>query len=278
MTASPSAPGTSTAASTPTPPSKMIISLQAGGIFFALANVICVAIVAYAWLSVRLEPKTLQVTGSAKKAIESDLITWTGTLTAKAPTLTAAYDQLKNDTDHVAAFLKTKGIADKDVTFSSITTSKTFAKDLVAQPAPAAGQPAPAPMFVTSDRVESYTLTQSVTISSTDMQRVPDVSRSITSLIKDNIEIDSGDPQYLYTKLSELKINMLADATKDATTRATQIVTNANGHLGKLVEAHMGVIQIDPKGSSATSAEGNNDTTSYEKEITSVVTARFELN
>ena len=70
---------------------------------------------------------------------------------------------------------------------------------------------------------------------------------------------------------------MLADATKDATTRATQIVTNANGHLGKLVEAKMGVMQINPKGSSATSAEGNNDTTSFEKEITAVVTARFEL-
>ncbi len=86
MTAIPSATG---ASPSPFPaksiPSKVIVSLQAGGLFFAIANVICVAIVAYAWLSVRLEPKTLQVTGSAKKAIVSDLITWTGTLTAKGP-------------------------------------------------------------------------------------------------------------------------------------------------------------------------------------------------
>ena len=88
------------------------------------------------------------------------------------------------------------------------------------------------------------------------------------------VEIDSGSPRYLYTKLSELKIDMLADATKDATMRATQVVTNANGKLGRLVEAKMGVMQINPKGSSATSAEGNNDTTSFEKEITAVVTAR----
>ena len=56
-----------------------------------------------------------------------------------------------------------------------------------------------------------------------------------------------------------------------------QVVNNANGHLGKLVEAKMGVMQINPKGSSATSAEGNNDTTSLEKEITAIVTTRFEL-
>ena len=109
------------------------------------------------------------------------------------------------------------------------------------------------------------------------MDRVPAISRNVTSLIKDGVQIDSEPPRYLYTKLSELKINMLAEATRDATARAGQIVNNANGRLGKLVEARMGVIQINPKGVTATSGEGINDTTSYEKEITSVVSARFEV-
>ncbi len=39
----------------------------------------------------------------------------------------------------------------------------------------------------------------------------------------------------------------------------------------------MGVMQINPKNTMATSYEGVNDTTSYEKEITAIVTARFEL-
>lgn len=264
--------------SSPTPrsiPQKLIISLQAGGIFFALANVICVAIVTYAWLAVKLEPKTLTVTGSAKKAITSDLITWTGTISAKGDTLISAYATLKANADQVAAFLKAKAIPDKDITFSSISTTKTFVKTEIKQP-PINGVAQPS-TYQDSDVVKTYTLTQSVTISSSDMVRVPEISRSITSLIEKGIEIDSGSPQYLYTKLSELKINMLADATKDATTRATQIVTNANGTLGKLVEARMGVMQINPKGSSATSSEGNNDTSSLEKEITAIVTARFEL-
>jgi hypothetical protein len=91
------------------------------------------------------------------------------------------------------------------------------------------------------------------------------------------VQIDSDAPRYLYTKLSELKINMLAEATKDATARAEQIIDNANGRLGKLVEARMGVMQINPKGVSATSAEGINDTSSYEKEITAVVSVKFEV-
>ncbi len=87
----------------------------------------------------------------------------------------------------------------------------------------------------------------------------------------------AGWIRWIHTKLSELKINMLADATKDATTRAEQIVNNAHGRLGKLVEARMGVMQINPKGVSATSAEGNNDTSSYEKEITAIVIVKFEV-
>ena len=122
-----------------------------------------------------------------------------------------------------------------------------------------------------------YTLTQSISVSSSDMTKVPAVSRSITSLIKEGVEIDSEAPRYLYTKLSELKINMLAEATKDATLRAEQIVNNANGHLGKLVEARMGVMQINPKGVTATSGEGISDTTSLEKEITSIVSVKFEV-
>jgi hypothetical protein len=72
-------------------------------------------------------------------------------------------------------------------------------------------------------------------------------------------------------------INLLAEATKDATLRAEQIVNNANGRLGKLVEARMGVMQINPKGVTATSFEGVNDTTSYEKEITAIVNVKFEV-
>ena len=62
--------------STNTLPEKIVVTLKAGGVFFAAANVICVSILAWVYLSVKLEPKALAVTGSARKAIVSDLVTW----------------------------------------------------------------------------------------------------------------------------------------------------------------------------------------------------------
>jgi hypothetical protein len=258
-------------------PEKIVVTLRAGGVFFAAANVVCVAILCWCYLAVKLEPKTLAVTGSARKAIVSDLVTWCGTITAKDPNLVKAYDDLKSASDKTRAFLVAGGIPESEITLSAINTSRRFHQDVVPAAPAGAGAPAAAPTIITTDKVEMYTLAQSVLVSSTDMKKVADVSRNVTSLIKDGVEIDSGAPCYLYTKLSELKINMLADATRDATVRAEQIVNNANGRLGKLVEARMGVMQINPKGVFSTSAEGNNDTSSYEKEITAIVSVKFEV-
>ncbi len=257
-------------------PNNLIVTLRAGGLFFAVANVVCVAILAWTYLSVKLEPKTLAVTGSARKGIVSDQITWTGTVTAKDTNLVRAYDALKISSDKVREFLVTNGIPAAEITLSAINTARRFRQELVAAPVVAGAAPAP-PTVLTTDKVEMYTLSQTFTVVSTNMDRVPAASRAVTSLIKDGVEIDSGELSYLYTKLSELKINMLAEATKDATARAEQIVNNANGRLGKLVEARMGVMQINPRGVTATSAEGMNDTTAYEKEITAIVSARFEV-
>ena len=260
-------------------PEKLVITLRAGGVFFAVANVICVAILAWAYLSVKLEPKTLAVTGSARKAIVSDRVHWTGTITAKDANLVKAYDILKVSADKVHAFLVARGVPASQITLSAITTTRYYRQEVVgARNAGGEEGGAPAkPVLITTDKISYYALTQTIGVDSTEVLKVPEAARAVTDLIKEGVEIDSGAPSYLYTKLSELKINMLAEATKDATARAEQIVNNANGRLGKLVEARMGVMQITPKGVTATSGEGINDTTSYEKEITSIVAAKFEV-
>ncbi|HUB24478.1 MAG TPA: SIMPL domain-containing protein [Tepidisphaeraceae bacterium] len=260
-------------------PRRIIVTLQAGGFFFSLANVVCVAILGYVYLSSKREPRTLEVKGSAKREITSDIVDWDGTITTRDPDLVKAYIKLKDDADRAAAFIKAAGIPDSEVTFSAINTNKIYQREVIPSPVESDDGKVrkAAPTIVQTPRVEMYELSQDISIESHDMEKVPAVSRSITSLIKDGVEIDSNAPRYLYSKLSELKIDMLGEATRDATARATQIVSNANGALGRLIDAKMGVMQINPKGVTDVSDTGNNDTTSLEKEILAVVTVDFEL-
>jgi hypothetical protein len=71
---------------------------------------------------------------------------------------------------------------------------------------------------------------------------------------------------------------MLAAAGKDARARAENILKSAGGAtIGRLITADMGIININPANSTQTSEEGNNDTSSLDKDIITIVHAEFEL-
>jgi uncharacterized protein len=242
-------------------PTKVIVSLRAGALL-AVANIVCVIILAFAWMHVKGEAKVISVTGSARKVIESDLIVWEGKISVSDPDLQKGYDALKRATDRTVAYLKSERVSESGVSLSSIWMKKNFGRDEKGN---------------ATDKVTSYDLIQSVQITSGDVGRISEISRKITGLIKEGVILESQPPAYFYTKLADLKISMLAEATKDATSRAQQIASNSSAKLGSIRDARMGVMQINPVHSNAVSDAGNNDTTSFEKEITAIVSARFEL-
>jgi hypothetical protein len=242
-------------------PAKVTVTLRAG-VVIAVANILCVIIFAYAWTRVKAEPKTIQVTGSARKAIQSNLIVWSCKVSAIDPDLTRAYEMLKSSTDKTLAHLKSRGIDEKQVTTSAVGTWKRRSRDEKGNE---------------TEKIVAYELWQNIQVNSGDVLRVSGIAREITGLIKDGVVIESNPPSYIYTNLADLKVAMLADATKDATTRAQQIASNSGAELGAIVDARMGVMQINPVHSYEASGSGQNDTSSYEKEITAVVSARFGL-
>jgi hypothetical protein len=115
-------------------------------------------------------------------------------------------------------------------------------------------------------------------VGSPDVPLIEKASREITSLLEQDVFVTSHPPRYYYTRLGELKLEMLAEAAKDARSRAENILGSAgNADLGPLVYASMGIININPANSTATSSEGNNDTTSYEKDIITIVRAEYKV-
>lgn len=89
------------------------------------------------------------------------------------------------------------------------------------------------------------------------------------------VQFESLPPQYFYTKLADLKIEMLSLATEDAVKRAEQIAKSTGTKVERLRSAYMGVFQITPLYSTEVSDYGINDTTSIDKEITAVVNCEF---
>jgi hypothetical protein len=144
-------------------------------------------------------------------------------------------------------------------------------------PAPTVTESNVAPETASAGKVIGYSLRQEIEVASGDVEKVASVSREVTELIKQGLFVESIAPQYLYTKLGDLKIEMMAEAAKDAKARAQQIASATGNGIGTMRSARMGVLQINAADSNEVTGYGVNDTTSLEKDITSVVSISFEV-
>lgn len=222
------------------------------------------------WERVKVRPveRSIRVTGSAKKRIVSDLIEWHATVSAEAKDKLAAYRKVHADVEATVAYLKAQGVPEGQIFPDSATVEEVYTTVYEGK-----GE----------DRVErqelvGYAARQTIGVRSNDVQRIERMSRQVTDLLEKDIAVTSGTPSYYFTKLGELKIEMLAEASKDARTRAENMLRSAGGaSLSRLKDADMGVINVNPANSSATSWEGNNDTTSLEKDLIAIVHVTYAL-
>ena len=247
-----------------------------GLVALAGAMVWSTAIAAGTWKSIRVRPeqRTIRVTGSAKKRIVSDLIQWNAILEAHEKDRTAAYKALHEETDKAIEFLKAQGIKPDEIEPQSASFQEEFDTQEEIKVLPGTNVPTKTEKKI----FKGFSTREVILVRSNDVARVEKASREITSLLEQGVSITSEAPQYFYTRLGELKVEMLAAAGKDARARADNILKSAGGaEIGKLIVADMGIININPANSTQTSEEGNNDTSSFEKDIITIVHAEFAL-
>jgi hypothetical protein len=206
--------------------------------------------------------QVINVTGSAQKEIKSDYIIWSGTLSRREAEMATAYKRLSEDLSKVRKYLAKKGISDKEIIVSQVVTEKVFKKNDKGNE--------------TND-IQWYILSQFVEVRSGEVDKVTQVSRESTELINDGVEFESGAPAYYYTRLDELKLEMLARASENAKQRAENMVKAAGNKVGLMRSARMGVFQITPVTSTEVSDYGENDTSSLDKKVTAVVSASFAI-
>lgn len=232
-------------------------------IAIAIAIIAGVLLLANAYKYKYKATETITVTGLAEKDFISDQIVWTGNYSRKTMDLKSAYSQLKEDESKIRNYLKGKGVTDAEMVFSAVSIDKEFSSRYDEN-----GR-------ITGSEFTGYSLKQDVTVESKDIEKVEKISREITELIESGIEFNSSSPSYYYTKLSELKIDLLAKASADAKQRAETIAKNSGSRLGSIKKATMGVFQITGQNSNEDYSYGGAFNTSS-KNKTASITIRID--
>lgn len=244
-----------------TSPSRPHLFGLLAGLFLAVGIAFAAVIVAGAWTRIA-ESQVINVTGSAHKNVQSDLALWRCQFSVEDSSLLGANEKLKTDLIKVERFLRSRTVND-------YTLAPVQIRELTARTRTEDGE-------TVTQRV-GYQLTQAIGVKSSDITGVTNLGRESAQLLGEGVALISGGINFFYTKTGEAKVMMMSEATKDARARAEQIASQGGRQIKELRTARMGVVQINPIYSSATSWEGNNDTSSVEKTITATITASFSL-
>lgn len=236
-------------------------------IIIGVAAIVSFAIIAHAYKYRSTTMETIVVTGLAEKDFNSDLIVWNGSYSRKSMDLKTAYAELKTDENSIRNYLLKKGVSVNEMVFSAVVITKSFAPRLDGN-GRNIGQ-----------EFDGYNLTQTVSVESSNIDKVDHISREATELIQSGIEFNSSAPLFYNTKLKQVKMELLGQASADAKTRAETIAKNAGSSLGKLKKATMGVFQITGKNSNEDYSYGGAFNTSNRLKTGSItIKMEFEAN
>lgn len=233
----------------------------------ALGLIISTVVLTQAFKNRNQADETISVTGLGSKDFVSDLIVWNSSFSKKSFELKQAYAELENDRNAIKDYLLSKGLKENEIIFSSVNINKEYSYTYDNN------------SNLRSQQFNGYALTQNVQIESKEVEKVENVSRQVSELINKGVELYSNAPEYYYTKLAELKLEMIAEATKDARMRAGQIAENAGAALGSLKKSDLGVFQIIAQNSSEEYSWGGSfNTTSKNKTATITIRLVYKID
>ena len=231
-------------------------------IIFSLAIIVVSYLLGDAYLSSANPDGTIATAGLGSTDFVSDLIVWEADFVSVNPDLQKAFNDLARDKEIVRKYITEKGIATDQIVFEAVITSEQRENQYQNG-------------NFTGTIFTGYELRQTVKVESKDVEKVEMVSREITELLNKDVQLESSPPRYYYTKLADLKIEMISQATADARIRAKKIAENGGGELENLKSAAMGVFQITGQNSSEDYSWSGSFNT-LDKKKTASITMRLE--
>jgi uncharacterized protein len=232
------------------------------GATLALGFALSAYMVSAAMVKMR-QANIIKVKGYAQTQIKSDAGLWRGELTVRAPDLAAGYKEMDINRVKVREMIEKLGFTkETTIDFLPVAIDTRYKLD---------------EKNVRTNVIFGYVLSQTVEIQSHQIDMIQTVSKAASDLIREGIEFRSGRPIFTFSGIEKIKLDLLAEATRNAYDRARTLAENSGGKVGALCSASQGVFQITPLNSTDVSDTGEYDTSTIDKTVKAVVTLEFHV-
>jgi len=188
-------------------------------------------------LEMKQMERTVTVKGLSEKEIPANIAIWPISFSEADNDLSGLYATIQKKTDIITGFLKDNGFTDADISVSvpSITDRE-------------------AQSYGDTSRIKyRYTATATISVYSPKVAEVRNAMKKVVELIQKGIALSGQDyqsrPQFLFTRINDIKPAMIEEATRNAREVAEKFAKDSNSRLGKIHKASQGQFTIDDRDS-----------------------------
>ena len=179
--------------------------------------------------------RTVTVKGLSEREYKADIVIWPIQFSAASNNLEDIYKTIDGSTEKIQSFLESAGINPSEISYSSPAINDKSAQRYGNQPAA---------QF-------RFTASQTVTVYSKNIEAVRQVMSRMSELGKQGIVITGNDYQtqteYIFTRLNEVKPEMIEEATRKAREVAEKFASDSKSTLGKIKSASQGQFSINAR-------------------------------
>lgn len=181
---------------------------------------------------IKASERFVTVKGLSEREVNADIAIWPISFKEVSNNLPELYSVMDEKSKVVIKYLKDKGFKDSEVTIAPV--------NIVDKKADRYSQPGQIDV--------RYLATSTISVYSDNVELVRKTMSEISDLIKKGIAISEEDynlrPEFVFTKLNEIKPEMVEEATKDARSVAEKFAKDSESELGKIKNATQGLFTI----------------------------------
>ena len=192
-------------------------------------------IVSGAAIKVKEYERTVTAKGLSEREYDADIVIWPIRFNSASNDLSQLYNNIERNTKEIEKFLTDKGIEQSEITFGAPAITDKLAQQ-----------------YGGNERAEfRYTAFQNVTVYSKKVKAVRELMSSLSTLGKKGIVFSGmnyeAQTEYIFTRLNEIKPEMIEEATKNAREVAQKFASDSESELGKIKKAYQGQFSIRPR-------------------------------
>lgn len=179
--------------------------------------------------------RSVTVKGLSEKEVAADLVIWPITYVEAGNQLPEIYARIERNNKLIQDFLVSNGLKPADAALAPPKINDTEANN-----------------YGNHASRNRYSATVVATVRSSDMKAAQQAMQKSGELVKQGVAVSlnyDARPEYLFTKLNEIKPGLIAEATQNARKAAEQFASDSNSRVGGIRSASQGQILINDRDS-----------------------------